>query len=68
AREFCAIIPLLVLMVWMGTFTQSFMPPIMTTNTAILGPIEARKEIQVKARPASRPGLPVLVKEVADAR
>jgi hypothetical protein len=28
--------PLLVLMVWMGTFTQSFMPPISAQNARIL--------------------------------
>jgi NADH-quinone oxidoreductase subunit M len=68
AREYCAIIPLIVLMVWMGTFTQSFMPPISNTNAAILGPIDARKEIQVRARPAPRQDLSASVKEVASAR
>ena len=54
AREYWAIIPLVVLMVWMGTFTQSFMPAISATNARILEPIEARKEIQVKiAHPLS---------------
>jgi NADH-quinone oxidoreductase subunit M len=59
AREYCAMVPLLVLMVWMGTFTQSFIPPITTSNTRILGPIDAKKEIQVKT-PARQ--------EVANAR
>jgi NADH-quinone oxidoreductase subunit M len=36
AREWVAIMPLLVLMVWMGTFTQSFMPPISAQNARIL--------------------------------
>jgi NADH-quinone oxidoreductase subunit M len=52
AREYAAIIPLIVLMVWMGSFTQSFMPPISTTNARILAPIEAKKEIQVRAQPS----------------
>ena len=52
-REYAAIIPLIVLMVWMGSFTQSFMPAISTTNARLLAPIEAKREIQVKSdRPA----------------
>jgi NADH-quinone oxidoreductase subunit M len=35
-REWAAILPLLLLMVWMGTFTQSFMPPISAQNARIL--------------------------------
>ncbi len=35
-REWAAIIPLVALMVWMGTFTQSFLPPISAQNARIL--------------------------------
>jgi len=35
-REWAAITPLLLLMVWMGTFAQSFLPSISVQNTAIL--------------------------------
>ena len=35
-REWAAILPLLALMVWMGTFTQSFLPPISAQNARIL--------------------------------
>src|SRR5258705_8495138 len=35
-REWIAIVPLMILMVWMGTFTQSFLPSISTQNAAIL--------------------------------
>jgi NADH-quinone oxidoreductase subunit M len=35
-REWAAILPLLALMVWMGTFTQSFLPPISAQNAQIL--------------------------------
>ena len=31
-REYAIIVPLIVLMVWMGTFTQSFIPPISASN------------------------------------
>jgi len=44
-REWAAIIPLLILMVWMGTFTQSFMPPISAQNAKIL---EQVNKTQVK--------------------
>jgi NADH-quinone oxidoreductase subunit M len=35
-REWAAILPLVVLMVWMGTYTQSFLPPISAQNARIL--------------------------------
>src|SRR5205807_1661295 len=35
-REWAAILPLLVLMVWMGSFSQSFMPAISVQNAEIL--------------------------------
>ena len=35
-REWAAILPLIALMVWMGTFTQSFMPSISAQNARIL--------------------------------
>ena len=63
-REYCAIVPLIVLMVWMGIFTQSFMPPITATNARILGPSESKREIQVKLEHR----LSASVKEVLHAR
>ncbi len=47
-REWAAILPLIVLMVWMGTATQTFLPPISATNQRILQATEAGKEIQVR--------------------
>jgi NADH-quinone oxidoreductase subunit M len=35
-REWAAILPLLALMVWMGTFTKSFLPPISAQNAQLL--------------------------------
>jgi NADH-quinone oxidoreductase subunit M len=35
-REWAAVIPLLILMFWMGTFTQSFLPSISAQNAQIL--------------------------------
>ena len=35
-REWAAVIPLLILMFWMGTFTQTFLPSISAQNAQIL--------------------------------
>jgi NADH-quinone oxidoreductase subunit M len=47
-REWAAIIPLIALMVWMGTFTQSFMPPISAQNARILEQTHTLKVERVK--------------------
>jgi NADH-quinone oxidoreductase subunit M len=44
-REWAAILPLVILMVWMGTFAQSFLPSISVQNTAIL---EQTKRLRVE--------------------
>jgi len=59
-REWAAILPLLLLMLWMGTYTQSFMPPISAQNTRIL---EQSKQRVAQAPPPQAP-----VREVANAR
>jgi NADH-quinone oxidoreductase subunit M len=64
AREWVAALPLLVLMVWMGTFTQSFIPPISATNTQILERSKTGIEIQVK----NNQGLLASMKEIFGAR
>jgi NADH-quinone oxidoreductase subunit M len=48
AREWAAIIPLIALMVWMGTFTQSFLPPISAQNARILENTQRLKVEQVQ--------------------
>jgi NADH-quinone oxidoreductase subunit M len=44
-REWAAILPLVILMVWMGAFAQSFLPSISVQNTAIL---EQTKKLRVE--------------------
>jgi len=66
-REYSIIIPLIVLMVWMGTFTQSFIPSISSSNSVLLGPIDARHDIHVRNQ-AAPPIRPNSQKELADAR
>jgi NADH-quinone oxidoreductase subunit M len=51
-REYVVIVPLIVLMVWMGTFTQSFIPSISASNTVVLGPIDAGRQVQNNKPPA----------------
>ncbi len=46
-REWAAALPLLVLMVWMGSFTQSFLPPISAANAQILARSQSTVETQV---------------------
>jgi NADH-quinone oxidoreductase subunit M len=67
-REHLAIVPLILLMVWMGSFSQSFLPPISATNAGILGPIDARKEVQVKNASGGEHAILASLKELMHAR
>ncbi len=53
-REWVAIVPLLILMVWMGTFTQSFLPPISAQNAQILNQSQASVRV-AQTSPAGAP-------------
>jgi NADH-quinone oxidoreductase subunit M len=53
AREWAAMAPLLVLMLWMGTFTQTFMPPITAAGASILERTKVNVDFQVQ-RPMPR--------------
>jgi NADH-quinone oxidoreductase subunit M len=66
-REWAIMVPLIVLMVWVGSYTQSFLPPISASNAVLLGPIDARREIHVRA---TKPKPPVIAAsaEVSNAR
>jgi NADH-quinone oxidoreductase subunit M len=61
-REWAAVLPLLALMVWMGTFTQSFLPPISAQNARIL---QDTQKLQVE-RVASPPALPGIARVAAE--
>ncbi len=54
-------------MVWMGTFTQSFIPPISASNAILLGPIDARRDVHVQKAPAEQPSAKP-IRELANAR
>ena len=63
-REYAIIVPLIALMLWMGTFTQSFIPPISASNALILGPIDAGRDVHVRNSPPRA----LAGKELANAR
>jgi NADH-quinone oxidoreductase subunit M len=70
-REYAISIPLIILMVWMGTFTQSFIPSISQSTAVILGPVDAKRDVHVRnmmhgALHAQQN--PLRAKETADAR
>ena len=53
-REWLAISPLLILMVWMGVFTQSFLPPISAQNALILKDVNSQTQpraVAVEVKP-----------------
>jgi len=52
SREWAAILPLLILMVWMGVAAQSFLPSIGASNAAMLSNTRGSVEQQVKVTPA----------------
>ena len=68
-REWLAIVPLLALMLWMGTFTRTFLPPISATNAVILEQTKMNAQFLVRSDPpAVRNEPPASPREVADVR
>ncbi len=55
-REWVATVPLLAMMLWMGVYTASFLPPITRTNYAIL----EQSKMNVRFRVAAPPHAPYL--------
>jgi NADH-quinone oxidoreductase subunit M len=51
AREWAAMLPLLLLMVWMGSYAQSFLPPISAANAQILSQSKTTMEMHVRNQP-----------------
>jgi NADH-quinone oxidoreductase subunit M len=59
-REWAAMAPLLILMVWMGTYTRTFLPPITTSSAVLLEQTKVNVDFQVKRQTPRQ--------ELADAR
>jgi len=60
-REWAAVIPLLVMMVWIGVYSQSFLPPVGKVNARVLDQTRINVPFRVDRAPGSGP-------EVAHAR
>ncbi len=54
-REWACVIPLVLMMVWMGIFTQTFLPPVSETTAKILDQSRMNAPLRV-ALPAAQPG------------
>ncbi|HVP45808.1 MAG TPA: NADH-quinone oxidoreductase subunit M [Bryobacteraceae bacterium] len=63
-REWAAVLPLVAMMVWMGVYTPSFLPPITRANTAILD----QSRMNVRFRVALPPAPYLTAREVPRAR
>jgi len=59
-REWAAVLPLVVMMVWMGVYSQSFLPAVRRTTARILAQTQVNVQFQVRA--------PAHATEVARAR
>jgi NADH-quinone oxidoreductase subunit M len=60
AREWAVMVPLVAMMVWMGVYTQTFLPSVGKATAHVLEQTQINVPFQVKAQPVSR--------EVANAR
>jgi NADH-quinone oxidoreductase subunit M len=60
AREWAVVIPLVAMMVWMGVYTQTFLPPVSKATARVLEQTKINVPFQVMAQPVPR--------EVANAR
>ncbi len=65
-REWAAILPLLVMMVWMGTFTQTFLPAVSVQNRQILEIIKPKSGDTAYSPAARRDGQVARARKGAD--
>ena len=50
-REWAVVVPLIVMMVWMGVYSQSFLPPVSKTTARVLSQTQVNVPFQVQAKP-----------------
>jgi NADH:ubiquinone oxidoreductase subunit 4 (subunit M) len=67
-REWAAVIPLIVMMVWMGVYSQSFLPPVGKTTARLLDQTQVNVPFRVQVRQPGGLGGLVRTSEVARAR
>jgi NADH-quinone oxidoreductase subunit M len=66
-REWAAVIPLIAMMVWMGVYSQSFLPPVSKTNELMLS--QTQVNVPFRVQNDKNPGVVrVLSAEAANAR
>jgi len=53
-REWAAILPLLVMMVWMGVYSQTFLPPVGKINARIIEQTNVNVPYRVQSPPTPR--------------
>jgi len=67
-REWAAIVPMLILMVWMGVYSQTFMPAITAQNAVILDQTKPKMERVENRKPSGHRPLATGHSEVSNAR
>jgi NADH-quinone oxidoreductase subunit M len=69
-REYVISVPLIALMLWMGIFSQTFIPSISTSTAVILEPVDAKRNVHVRnlQQPLAAQGALVNAKEAVNAR
>lgn len=50
-REWAVVVPLIAMMVWMGVYSQSFLPPVGKTTARVLSQTQVNVPFQVQVRP-----------------
>jgi NADH-quinone oxidoreductase subunit M len=63
-REWAAVVPLIVMMVWMGVYSQSFLPPVTKSNSRVLDQAQVNVPFRVAVPQNAVPS----TREVANAR
>ncbi|SPE39446.1 NADH-quinone oxidoreductase subunit M (fragment) [Candidatus Sulfopaludibacter sp. SbA3] len=53
-REWAAVVPLIVMMVWMGVYSQSFLPQVGKVNERVLGQTQVNVPFRVELAPLQR--------------
>jgi len=61
-REWAAIVPLIVMMVWMGVYSQSFLPPVGKNTARVLEQTNVNVPYRVQVEPSSTPPLPRVIR------
>jgi len=67
-RDWAPLLPLILFMVWLGSYTQSFMPPITSATMRILDQTKMNDEYRVRVIPLRPPRNSVQIEQVSHGR